>query len=145
MVKIKESISPNGEVVHYGVGAVIERDGKYLLIERALKPEGFGGISEHINEGESPEQALVRGVEEEAGLKVVNYKLIYETDVKSDRSCGKGKIKHHCYVYDCEIEGEIEGNPREVKSVGWYGKEQIKNLDLESLWKVFFKKMKIID
>ncbi len=143
MARIKETMSSNGQIIHYGVGAVIERDGEYLLIDRAIEPSGHGCISGHINEGESPEEALIREVKEEAGLKVTDYELILERKIKN-RGCSRGRIPHYCYIFKCEVNGDIRKNPEEVKSIRWYSKEDIKKLKLEPLWKFFFKKIGII-
>ncbi len=143
MVKIKEEKSSNGEIVHYGISAVIEKDGKYLLIDRAVEPFGYGCISGHINEGEEAEDALIREVEEEAGLKVINQELIFRGKLKS-RGCSYGKIPHYCYIFKCSVNGKINSNPKEVKSIGWYSQDEIKNLKLEPLWKFYFRKMKVI-
>ncbi len=141
--KIKEGRSSDGRIIHYGVGAFIEKDGKYLIINRAVKPWGYGCISEHINEGESAEEAVMRGVFEEAGLNVISSELILERMINS-RECSNGKFPHYCYIFRCAVEGEIKSNPKEVKSIDWYSKEDIKKLKLEPFWKFFFKKMNII-
>lgn len=144
MTKIKESRDSKGEILHYGIGAVIENEkGEYLLIDRAVEPFGFGCISGHINEGEEAIDALKREVKEEAGLDVVNYKLIYGRKLRT-RGCSYGKIPHYCFIFKCDVGGKINGNPKEVKSINWYSKEEIKNLKLEPLWKFFFKKEKVI-
>lgn len=62
MAKPKESVI-DGKVHHYSVGALIELNGKYLLIDRAIPPLGFAGVAGHIDEGEAPEHALAREVE----------------------------------------------------------------------------------
>ncbi len=143
MAKIKETISSNGSVIHCGVGAVIEKNNKYLLIDRAITPFGFGCICGHINEGENPEKALIREIKEELGLNVSNYKLVLERELKN-RGCSIGRIPHYCYIFECEVNGEININQKEVKSAGWYSKEEIKKLNLEPLWKFYFKKIKVI-
>jgi ADP-ribose pyrophosphatase YjhB (NUDIX family) len=69
--------SKNGKQMHYSVGAVIKRDGKYLLIDRKKPPLGFAGVAGHIDEGEDEIQALFREVEEESGLKIKEYKIAF--------------------------------------------------------------------
>ena len=34
---------------HFSVGAVIKKNGKYLLINRNLYPSGYAGIAGHVN------------------------------------------------------------------------------------------------
>lgn len=139
----KQSTSGAGAPMHYSVGAVIERDGKYLLIDRAVPPFGFAGPAGHIDEGESPEQALTREIEEEVGLTITNYSLLFEEELDWN-TCSKGVGTHYWYLYQCEVSGELERNMRETKSAGWYTKEEIKSLTLEPVWKYWFEKLNTI-
>ena len=75
----------NGETTHVSVGAVIEREGKYLLIDRISPPFGFAGLAGHVDVGEVPEHAIVREVEEESGLKVVSKKLMFDEEILWNR------------------------------------------------------------
>ncbi len=144
MDKVKETFDSKGRKIHYGVGAVIRNEnGEYLLIDRAVEPYGYGCISGHIHEGEKPEEALIREVEEESGLKVVKHKLILEKVFKK-RKCFLGDIDHYGYIFVCEVNGKIKPNPEEVKSIGWYTKEEIDMLKLEPVWKEFFNNMETI-
>jgi len=53
------------------VAAVVEHDGKYLLVEeRAMGQRVFGQPGGHINTGETPEQAVERETLEETGCTV---------------------------------------------------------------------------
>ena len=142
MPKPKEE-TRDGKLIHYSVGALIEKDGKYLLIDRNTPPLGFAGVAGHIDENEAPEQSLKREVEEESGLKVEKYELLLDEFV--DWSwCNKGVTGHHWYLFECEASGELKRSFRETKSIGWYSKEEIKKLKLEPVWEHWFKKLKII-
>ena len=70
MSKVQPKIgrSRNDDTMHYSVGAIIERDGKYLLTNRMKPPPGYASLSGHIDEGENPDVALLREVMEESGL-----------------------------------------------------------------------------
>ncbi|MEK6844468.1 MAG: NUDIX domain-containing protein [Nanoarchaeota archaeon] len=143
MERVKK-IEINGRIVHYGVGAIIKKDGKYLLIDRAEKPYGFACITGHVRKGERPEEALAREVKEEVNLEVLSYELMFERMIQN-RECQSGKVLHHTYIFDASVKnnGKIKPND-EVKSVDWYSPEEIKYLKLEPLWRFFFKKMKVI-
>lgn len=57
----------------------IEHNDRYLLIHRTKKKndinEGkYFGVGGHIEEGETPEDALIREVKEEAGLALLSFK-----------------------------------------------------------------------
>lgn len=61
--------------IHWGnptpvVAAIIEYDGKVLLARNALWPEGwFALVTGFLEQKETPEEAVLREVEEEVGLK----------------------------------------------------------------------------
>jgi ADP-ribose pyrophosphatase YjhB (NUDIX family) len=144
MKKIKEGISSKGELMHYSVGAVIEKNGKYLLIDRALLPSGFACVAGHVDEGESIEVALDREVEEEIGLKVIEKEKIFEGEME-DNQCVKRASVHYWYVFKCGVEGDVFIDLEEVKSVKWFTKEEIKGLKLEMSWNRLFKEIGILD
>lgn len=126
--------------MHFSVGAVIEVGGKYLLIDRATEPLGFAGLAGHINEGETPEEALFRKVEEESGLKVKRHSLLFQEEVEWNW-CGAGVRPHYWFVYRCEIAGEARNNTEASKSIGWYAPDEIGALTLEPVWKHWFGKI----
>ena len=129
--------------MHYSVGAVIEKDGKYLLIDRAVPPFGFAGVAGHIDDGEDDVTALIREVSEETGLKVDHYELLLEEEVPWNE-CSKGIGVHYWKLYRCRVSGELKRNLRETKSAAYFAGEKIKQLKLEPVWEYWFKKLKII-
>ncbi|MCK5413456.1 MAG: NUDIX hydrolase [Candidatus Pacebacteria bacterium] len=139
----KEGKSKNGKAMHYSVGALIEEDGKYLLIDRVKPPFGFAGVAGHIDEGEEAEEALVREVKEESGLKVKGFKLLFEEEANFN-TCRRGIEVHYWYLFKCIVKGRVKQNIEETKSIDWYTIEEIKKLELEPVWKYYFEKMGII-
>ncbi|MFA5773082.1 MAG: NUDIX domain-containing protein [Candidatus Paceibacterota bacterium] len=142
----KDGIASNGELLHYSVGAVIEKDGKYLLIDRVNPPFGFAGLAGHVDEGESEDDAITREVTEESGLKVLSYKLLFEEEILWNycRGVSRGATAHKWRLYECEVEGEVIHNKEETKSIGWYSIDEIKKMNLEPVWEYWFEKLKII-
>lgn len=58
----------------------IEKDGKYLMLHRTKKEDDINkdkwlGIGGKFEEGESPEECVIREVKEETGLTLKGYKL----------------------------------------------------------------------
>lgn len=133
----------NGQPHHYSVGAVIKKGDKYFLIDRTNPPFGFASVAGHVDEGETPEEALVREVKEESGFDVTESKLLIEEYVSQNR-CVKNVNSHHWYVYKVEVVGEVVHDITEAKSIGWYTRDEIAGLKLEPIWEVWFKKLGII-
>jgi 8-oxo-dGTP pyrophosphatase MutT (NUDIX family) len=135
--------SKNGKPMHYSVGAVIKRKNKYLLIDRKIPPFGFAGLAGHIDEGENEIEALFREIEEESGLKIKKYKLLFEEEIDWNW-CNYGIGSHYWYLFECEVAGKLKPNYAEMKSISWYSPEEIKKLKLEPVWEYWFKKLKVI-
>lgn len=133
----------NGATIHYSVGAVIRKDGKYLLIDRGVPPPGFAGVAGHIDEGENADDAVAREVEEETGLHVEKAELACEEFLEWNW-CSKGVTGHYWYVYTCTVSGDIARDERETKSAGWYSAEEIKALPMERAWEYWFQKLNVI-
>jgi len=143
MSNFKQGKSRDGKLMHYSVGALIKKDNKYLLIDRVKAPLGFAGPAGHIDEGEDKIQSLKREVEEESGLKIDNYKILFEEELDWNQ-CSKGVDIHYWYLFECNVSGVIKRNYAETKSIGWYAVNEIKKLKLEPVWEYWFKKLNII-
>lgn len=141
--KPKEGLSSKGAPMHYSVGALIKKDNKYLLIDRATPPFGFAGPAGHINEGEDVAEALKRETKEETGLKIEDCKLLFEEELDWNW-CSAGIQVHYWYLYECKAAGKFSRDVRETKSIGWYSVEEIKKLKLEPVWRYWFEKLGVL-
>lgn len=129
--------------MHYSVGAIIKREGKILLIDRATPPYGFACVAGHIDEGEDKAQALRREILEESGLELEEHQLVAEEE-RDGNWCGRGIQSHYWYVFECQISGRIKAQKSEVRSIGWYRPEEIRQLTLEPVWLYWLTKLSII-
>lgn len=143
MPKPKTGESKSGKPMHYSVGAVIEKEGKYLLIDRVHPPFGFAGPAGHVDEGEEFLGALQREVKEETGLDVQDCTLLFEEEVM-DNVCTIGTSVHYWRLFRCDTTGSVLHSKEEAKSIGWYSKEELKGLALEPVWEYWFKKLKVL-
>ncbi len=101
--------------------AIIEREGRYLMIRRsdAVRAGGMWCfVGGRIEEGESQEQALVREVREEVGLAVEPGRKVWQC-----LSSYKEWVLH-CWTVRL-LSDQIHANPREVSDCRWLALEQI--------------------
>ena len=108
----------------------IKKDDKYLLLHRTKKKDDpnegkWIGVGGHIEEGESPEECLLREVKEETNLTLTSYRYralitfvsdIYETE--------------NMYLYTADsFEGELDYTCDEGE-LEWISKDAILNLPM---------------
>jgi len=111
----------NSQATGQGVVAVIELEGRYLMIRRALHLRAGGYwcfVGGAIEDGETQEQALVREVREEVGMKVKPGKKVWQC-----LSWG-GEWLLHCWTVTLQS-NEMQINPGEVAEVRWLTPQEI--------------------
>lgn len=115
-----------------GVGAVIIKDGKILMIKRAFDPgKGRWSVPGGLVEvGERLAEACEREAEEETGIKVKVLEMIgaYDMIVPDD----SGKIKYHYVLIDflARPTGGEERESQEVLERRWVSYDEAKQLDM---------------
>ena len=102
------------------VGAIVEREGKYLMVERLKRSRGYfefpGG---KVEDGESDQNALVRELKEE---------LMVEATVRSNEPVAVGEdgpVELRCYLAD--ISGDPQA-PTDTLSFRWVSSTDLKTL-----------------
>lgn len=112
---------------HTSVGMFVWKDEKLLLIERAKFPFGFAIPAGHVDGDSSYEESAKRELREEVGLEAEDLKLLAEG--RKENPCRReGGTWHYWKMYEVITTGDIKRSEDETKQVGWYTKEQIKEL-----------------
>jgi mutator protein MutT len=128
-----------------GVGAIVTKDNKILLVKRAHEP-GLGqwtlpgGV---VELGESLEEAVQREVLEECGIKVEikDFAGIVERVIRDEA----GKIKYHYIIIDYKasyLKGELCAGS-DVEEASWLSLDQIEDYPLTQGLKEFLKKLNL--
>lgn len=116
----------------------IEHDDSYLMLHRVKKDKDINknkwiGIGGHFEEGESPEECLLREVFEETGLTLTSWKfrgvITFVTDVQPTEYM-------FLYTSDNYIGEIVECNEGTLE---WVKKSEIYNLPIWEGDKVFFR------
>jgi ADP-ribose pyrophosphatase len=118
------------DVPRVGVGAVVIKDSKVLLVRRGIPPsEGLWAIpGGHVELGETLQETAERETLEETRIVIKAGDPIYAFDlIEQDDS---GRIRFHFIVVD--VKGEyVSGEPRgsdDALEARWLSWEEIENL-----------------
>lgn len=137
--RIMSEITKSG-LKHFIIGALIEKNSKYLMIKRRSYPFGYSFPFGHIHYGETKEEALKREVFEETGLLPKKYKLLFSGDINS--KCHYGSDLHHLDFYEfTAIDTNLPILSNESEILNWYNREEISKLPLTFVAKMVFNKM----
>ncbi len=147
--ELRSKIHGNPSLIHRVTHVLVFNPaGELLLQKRSMKKDVAPGrwdtsVGGHINAGESIEEAVLREMEEELGIKGIMPEFIYSY-IHSNPYETELVYTHHC-VYD----GEIKFNTEEIEEVRFWRLSDIdgseafsENLLHEiSLYKDFLKRM----
>ena len=125
-----------------GIGAVIIREDKIVLIKRGNEPSRGkwtvpGGL---VELGENLEQAVIRETKEETGLDVENPCLI---DIVSYIDLDeKGKIRYHYIIIDyfVQVKNGVAEALSDAAELRWVPIDEVENYDLTSSFRLFFRR-----
>lgn len=116
----------------------IEKEGSYLMLHRVKKKADINkdkwiGVGGHFEEGESPEQCLLREVREETGLSLESWKLrgiiTFSTDTYGTE---------YMFLYTAAADGEILADCDEGR-LEWVEKPAVYDLPVWEGDKIFFR------
>lgn len=115
-----------------GVGAVVIKDGKILLVKRAFEPGAGkwsvpGGL---VELGETLSDACERETEEETGIKVETLELINVFDMIDRDHEGKARYHYVLVEFLAKPVGGAEKPNREVVEMKWVTREETKAIDM---------------
>lgn len=116
----------------------LEKDGCYLMLHRIIKKNDVNkdkwiGVGGHFKEGESPEECLLREVQEETGYRLTSYRYRGLVTFVS----GDGCIEYMSLFTADGFEGELSVCEEGV--LEWVPISEICNLNLWEGDKIFFK------
>ena len=141
--QMRYRILPDGELLHYSVGAVIEWEGKILLFHRRLFPFQYTIVAGHWDlDDETPETAVAREIAEEAGIEGHPEKPLFVETLKEP--CRRGADFHEWRLYRAAVNYNTAILSDEADIIGWYAPDEIRELDLTIPTQHFLKKLDII-
>lgn len=119
--------------------AYIDNGNEYLMLYRNKKKNDYNhgkwiGVGGHIEDGEAPNQALIREIKEETGLDVLSYKLVGEIEfIDTDFN-----ELMYLYIVDNYSGNLIECDEGDLK---WIPKNDILKLNLYEGDKLFLERL----
>jgi len=107
---------------------VLDKKDRIFIQQRSFKKLIGPGLwdmsaAEHLKPGENFEQAAIRGVKEELGVKSTSLKKIGER--KQRAKFGNLLDNENVQVFKCYFEGEITLQEKEIEQGKWITKEQL--------------------
>lgn len=116
----------------------LERDDQYLMLHRIVKKNDVNkdkwiGVGGHFEEGESPEECLLREVKEETGLTLTSYRFRGLITFISDRW-----VPEYMCLYTAD---GFEGQMTECQegTLEWVPKKDLDSLNLWTGDRIFFR------
>lgn len=122
---------PDGHFVRYDnplptTIAIIESDGLYLLVRRALQPEAgrWDAVGGFLQGAESAEECLVREAFEEIGVRVVIGRILGTFP----SVYGDSGLKTIGIAFECKLTSDKLELSGENSEYGWFGANELPDL-----------------
>ncbi|MBI5061413.1 MAG: NUDIX hydrolase [Candidatus Aenigmarchaeota archaeon] len=110
-------------IIHKTAAAIIEKNGKFLLIQRKNIPEqGYWALpGGHVDEGETIYEAACREMKEEVGYIELEKKPLFSFvhDVRIGH-------RHECYVFRGAPSGKIKASS-DASAIKWMSLKELNN------------------
>lgn len=108
------------DVIH-SVAWLYQKGGKVLCV-RTKNKDKFYIVGGKINQGETPEQALIREVKEELSLDLIPESIKYATTITAEAHGFKADtmVEMQCFYASCLGEGQLSAYA-EIAEVKWLG------------------------
>ena len=120
----------NNQKLHLSVGALIKNGNKILIIHKSdpFYSNKLSIVAGHVNNSETPLQAIYREVNEELGVKVTGVELIGRAEHISDL-CRYGVQQHLWFLFSCRLDSfDFNVDKTEIAKCEWISKEQFTNM-----------------
>jgi isopentenyl-diphosphate delta-isomerase type 1 len=125
----KRSVVHEKGLLHRAVDVfVFDKEGRIFIQQRSFKKligPGLWDVStaEHLKPGETYEEAAVRGVKEELGVRAVGLRKIGEREQRSNY--GELRDNEKKEVFRCGFRGRIKLDENEVEQGIWVSKDSL--------------------
>jgi 8-oxo-dGTP diphosphatase len=128
---MKDDMSPAAPQL--ASSAILERDGRYLLVRRANPPsvDMYAFPGGRAEAGETPAQTAVREFQEETGILPHNPLLFQTYDLPANTSDGAGARHFFLSVFRVEADAlSVAIAADDAADIGWYTADEIFGLPI---------------
>jgi len=134
-------------MTHEVVVGLIVRSGRILLgrrsAEREFYPDVWDMFGGHMEPGEGHEQTLVRELEEELGIKPVQWRFLetLTVDLPAVNASPPDLLIVHIYLVTDWTGTPVNMQPEEHSTIGWFSVEEAVRLELaDAIYPTLFEK-----
>ena len=124
----------------------ISKGNDWLFIRKVRKGDQnlgkYLGIGGHIEEGETPDECIVREIEEETGIKKTDLSSIYKVGNILFESDKYGQEEMHVYLAELNTDKPIDPNYCDEGELVWISKDKADDLPVWEGDKIMFSHLR---